>query len=289
MYGRLTDGVAGPKTRPYAVETTRILILEIVMMRRAMCVGLAALLLAATSLAQMVREMPHRRPPAANVTPLRGEQKLRYLVKQLELNADDREFAEGLIEVYRQAVQEQTAEGDASGDLVERVRTLYARMQEAEKAGKKEEAERLREQMKTLGPGVTPEREFFESLRAALSDEQNVALDQAIERLKNTPDGALRPIDILRVVRAQNLTTEQQTKLSQALREFRDAQQNAGRPSEEANQAALNSFIETMKAILTPEQAAQLDKRIEQMRPEPPSNDAEQEPDDANTSDQPTP
>ncbi len=74
------------------------------------------------------------------------------------------------------------------------------------------------------------------------------------------------------------------------LREFREQVQNqGGRPSDEAQQAALSGFTEKMRAILTPEQAARFDERVQRLRPEPVPAGAEEKPDQPEAGDQPMP
>jgi len=233
------------------------------MMRRITFVWLTALLLAVTSFAQTAR--PTQRTPRGGeqVVPLRGEQKLRYLIRQLDLGPKDREFVEGLLEVYADQVRAQKTGQEQRGDLLERVRVLYAKMEEAEQAGNTQRAEELREQMKLLGPGVLAEREFLAALEADLSDDQKAALKQAQQRLRRVPDGALRPIDVLKAAQVLELAPEQQSKLSKLLREYRaHAKGLAGRLSGPARQLALGRIISDIRGILTPEQAERLDQQI---------------------------
>jgi len=238
-------------------------------MRRIPFVWLTVLLLAVTSFAQTIR--PTQRTPRGGerVVPLRGEQKLRYLIRQLDLGPKDREFVDGLLEVYADQVRVQKAEQEEQGDLLEqRVRALYAQMEEAEKAGDKQRADELREQMKVLGPGVSAERELLATLEANLSDDQKAALKQAGQRLRRVPDGALRPIDVLQVAQALELDPEQQGKLSKLLQEYRSyVSEIAGRLSGPTRELALGRIVSDIRGILTPEQVERFDKQIVKLRP----------------------
>jgi Spy/CpxP family protein refolding chaperone len=242
------------------------------MMRRITFVWLTTLLLAVTSFAQVAR--PTQRAPRGGdaPVPLRGEQKLRYLVKQLDLGPQDHEFVQGLLEVYAEQVQTQKVEQEERGDLLERVRVLYAKMGEAEQAGDTSRAEELREQMKLLGPGVLAEREFFAALEVNLSEDQKAALKKARQRLRRVPDGALRPIDVLKTAQALELAPEQDSKLSKLLQEYRAYMKGqAGRLYEPARQLAIQRIITDIRGILTTEQTEPFDKQIEKLRPPAPA------------------
>ena len=237
-------------------------------MRRIPFVWLTVLLLAVTSFAQTIR--PTQRTPRGGerLVPLRGEQKLRYLIRQLDLGPEDREFVDGLLEVYAEQVRAQKAEQEEQGDLHERVRVLFAKMEEAEKAGDKQRADELREQMKVLGPGVLAERELLATLEANLSDDQKAALKQAGQRLHRVPDGALRPIDVLKAAQALELDPKQQRKLSKLLQEYRSYVSGiAGRLSGPTREFALGRIVSDIRGILTPEQVERFDKQIVKLRP----------------------
>ena len=237
-------------------------------MRRITFVWLTALLLAVTSFAQAVRPTQMRPRRGEQVVPLRGEQRLRYLVRQLDLGPEDREFVEGLLEVYADQVRTQKTDQEQRGDLLERVRVLYAQMEEAEQAGNTQKADELREQMKVLGPGVLAERELLATLEANLSDDQKAALKQARQRLRRVPDGVLRPIDVLKAAQALELDPEQQRKLSKLLQEYRSYVSGiAGRLSGPTRELALERIVSDIRGILTPEQAERFNKQIEKLRP----------------------
>jgi hypothetical protein len=236
-------------------------------MRRISFVWLTVLLLPVIALAQQ-RSPVRSDSQKPRVNPLRGEQKLRYLVKQLDLIPKDSEFVEGLLQLYADSVREQETQQADRGDLLERVRVLYEQMQEAEKAGDKERAEQLREQMKVLGPGVVAEREFFDSLESILSEEQKAVLKRAQRRLQRVPDGTLRPIDVLRAAQSLELTPEQGPKLSKALRDFRAYLKEQGaRPAEGMRALFIERIVAGIREILTPEQTERFDKQIEKLRP----------------------
>ena len=237
-------------------------------MRRIPFVWLTALLLTVTSFAQTMRPTQARPPGGERVVPLRGEQKLRYLVRQLDLGPEDREFVEGLLEVYAEQVRAQKTEQEERGDLLERVRVLNAQMEEAEQAGNTQRADELREQMKVLGPGVLAEREFLATLETNLSDDQKATLKQARQRLRRVPDGALRPIDVLKAAQALELDPEQQGKLSKLLQEYRAYVTGiAGGLSRPARELALGRIVSDIRGMLTPEQAERFDKQIVKLRP----------------------
>ncbi len=241
-------------------------------MRRITFVWLTALLLAVISFAQTIR--PTQRTPRGGdrIVPLRGEQKLRYLTRQLNLGPEDREFVQGLLEVYAHQVRAQKVEQEERGNLLERVRVLYAQMEEAEQAGNTQRADELREQMKVLGPGVLAEREFFAALEGNLSDDQKATLKQARQRLRRVSDGALQPIDVLQAAQGLQLDPEQQRKLSKLLQEYRAYVAGiAGGLSGPRRELALGRIVSDIRAILTPEQAERFDKQIVKLRPKAPA------------------
>ncbi len=93
-------------------------------------------------------------------------------------------------------------------------------------------------------------------------------MKQARQRLRRVPDGALRPIDVLKVAQALQLDPEQQRKLSKLLQEYRSYVAGvAGRLSGPTRDLALGQIVSDIRGILTPEQAERFDKQIVKLRP----------------------
>lgn len=235
-------------------------------MRRVAVLLTASLLPLAFAAAQAV--VTNAKQPAANPANrgLQGEAKLRYILKQLDLDKEQKEHAETLLAVYEHDIQ---AERANAVNRIQEIRGILVEIQTAEKEGKKDEVERLKKSLENYRSGVVPERTFYEGLEAILKPEQKEVLTAVRARLQDNPDVQLTPADVAKVARDQKLNEEQTAKLTKLTEELRAKQQSTPAADAAAQAKLLEDFIKEVRGILTPEQAPAFDRQIEKMRPDP--------------------
>ena len=192
---------------------------------------------------------------------LTREKKVRYLLRQLDLTAEQAEHAEGLIESFFGP--------DAQPAIdVERIRNLWKELEEAHKANDKARIEQLTREIRRAGQQATREPEFFDSLEPVLSDAQKQALRRARERLERHPSGGVRPIDVLDLVAELPLTPRQRELLAAYHQRLRKQANTGLQWNDDRRTRIINSVLKTLDRVLTPEQIAWVDYRIQRMRPD---------------------
>ncbi len=196
---------------------------------------------------------------------LAGEAKLRYVLKQLDLSAEQASAAADLLAAYRTACE---AERGATEDRTERMKSLMNELQTAEKAGDNARAAELRQQLDDLRIGAAPERAFYTALAPTLSAEQKATLAATRERLRASPVVELTPLDVVRTARAQGLSAEQTARLEAEIAALRTRQEFAlpGDPNVRAK--LLEDFVHAVRRILDAAQVAKFDAAIARLTPD---------------------
>jgi hypothetical protein len=228
------------------------------------------------------------RAPGTSLPTLSDEAKLRYLVRQLDLDEQQQAHAEGLIAVYGERRQEMILNLQEN---LENIRAISEEIQAAEKAGDKQRAEELKKQLGGMASTDDAEKEFFQNLESVLNEGQKKALAEARERLKRNPSGVLRPIDVIHAARALGLSSEQAARVDELAASFRKAANPGTNLPFDRNQnnPLLIKLISDVRGVLSEEQGALFDKKIAAMRledkkgasrerPEPQPPDARQTP-----------
>lgn len=192
---------------------------------------------------------------------LTREKRVRYLLRQLDLDAEQAEHAKGLLESLFGP--------DAAPAIdVERIRNLWKELEEAHKAGDKAREEALTREIRRVGQQASREPEFLENLEPVLRPEQKQALKKALDRLKRHPSGGVRPIDIFDLVMQLDLSEAQRERVEAYRQRFRK-QVNAGPVwDDDRRERLINSLLKALEKILTPEQIAWVDYRIQRLRPD---------------------
>lgn len=194
---------------------------------------------------------------------LRDEERLRYLMKQLALNPQQQQHAEGLLAVYLDAKQAKMAVIKGGAD---EIRAKYLEMDAARKAGDNARVEQIQKDLRDFTSNVQAENEFMSNLESVLTAEQKATLVEIKQRLEKNPTGTLRPVDVLIVARSLNLSPDQTKKLDEVREKFR-AEANQIMPFDVARRNTLvDTLVVDVRGVLRPEQAAAFDKRIENWR-----------------------
>lgn len=215
--------------------------------------------LAAAQNPSPVQLNPGARPAVNAAFPaLQKEARMAYLVKQLNLTPEQKTQADGLMSMYRANTQ------DRKPDL-QHVQALYAQLEQAKKDGNKELEQQITEQFRKMGSTEDADREFLTNLEAMLTPEQKAKLEAAQQRLAENPSGALSPRDVVRAARDLNLSSDQSARLDAAVAAFRKEVNAVPNFDTLTRVRMLDQFINTVSQLLSPEQKAQLDAKLEPM------------------------
>lgn len=228
-------------------------------------------LAAAAALEAQIREIPQRAvqrsKPPGTTDPL-NEDRLRWVCRQLRLDKLQMQQAEALLAVHGAEMKD--LEKNAT-QLLEDIQKKYMEIKAAENDGNVELANRKREELRELGPGVKQESSFFEALEEILTSEQKAKVAKLRRKARTLKEIALRPVHVLRAARRASLSMEQLGRLEKILDEFRN--QVVGKRPEDPKEGAqrVEKLVQDIRAILTPPQAEIYDQQIEELRAAPPA------------------
>lgn len=231
-------------------------------MRRVVLLGLAATWLAAARPAAAGSEITAEAIDERGR--LTGEQRVRYILRQLDLTEEQANHAGGLID---SVFATEAGPGGGRENLAE-VRRLYAEINKAKQANDSEKVRELTQQLQELGGDAKTAGDFFTNLEPQLTDEQREKLDLARTRLERVPSGAVRPIDLMRAARTLGLTDDQQGKLREAHTGTRNLLGSSLRPTTELKLKMINFMAAEIRTLLTPEQVPAFELRLRALRPD---------------------
>ncbi len=197
---------------------------------------------------------------------LQGEQKLRWVCKQLKLDDGQMQKVEALIQVFQAEVAEQRQDPAA---LLQKIQDKYAELRAAESDGNAEKAKQLRTELKEMTPGAQAEGRFFTDLEQVLSEEQKAKLPAVRKRAESVGDVTMKPVHVLRAAHKAGLNVEQNQKLEELLETFR-GEIVANRPENpQAAAERVDKFVEQVREVLTPAQRPAFDQEVEAQRDNP--------------------
>lgn len=206
---------------------------------------------------------PSGGPPKPRGLTLNGEDRVKYIARQLDLNEKQQKTFESLLEIYRARLEEEKAN---IKDTVMRLRVLSQERDQAKAAGNQARVREIEEQIQQLRLGWAAETDLFKSLTPELTDEQKTLLAQARERASR-PDGVrMTPADVVHAARKSKLNEEQDKKLEELQRDLRERMNKIPEREEKQRSIVLDQFIKNVRDVLTPEQAQQFDQRLEALR-----------------------
>jgi hypothetical protein len=213
-----------------------------------------------------VQAQPGARQQAPAPAGPQGEDKLRWVCRQLKVTKEQMQQADALIAVYRAELKEAEAN---STELLLRLQDKFAEFQAAKNAGENEKAERIREELKNLAPTTQAENHFYEALSDTLTKEQKDRLPELRKKSETLGDLSLRPIHILRATENLKLDSEQQLAMEKLFTEYRD-RANKEKPASKAEEnERVEQLAAAVRAILKPEQVEQYEKILEDARETP--------------------
>ena len=228
-------------------------------MRRLALILTAAFLVTGTAWAQQKPIVPMTAVSESKA--LSGKTKVLYLMRQLELNPDQRENVRGLID----AILDSGAEQDIS---LEEIYSLMAQVQEAEAAGDKDRITELTKELRSRGKKPENYDEFFMNLERLLTDQQKKLLKEARARLERNPSGALRPVDILRAAEKLDLNEEQRKHVEQVRQTARHSLRSTQKLKDKERFQVINGILGSIISKLTPEQEQAYGESIAKLRPD---------------------
>ncbi len=203
------------------------------------------------------------KPEAPKAIPL--EQKLRYICKQLDLDARQQQHVEGLFAEFK---AESDMSQERTKERMDAIMATFNEMQEAQKAGDTARADELRERLRSLAPGAALERGFVEGLLPVLNEGQRAKFERLMKELETATDLSLKPVEVVRIARGLELKPEQNARLEQVQQAFR--QKAATSTTKEQDDQSLERLISDVRALLNADQAARFDKEIDRRRLDPP-------------------
>jgi Spy/CpxP family protein refolding chaperone len=239
-------------------------------MNRKTCLLVAGLFSSVFALGQVQPARPpmvRPQPPAEPAGP-QGEQKLRWICRQLKLDEKQMQQAEALVAAYQAELKD--AEANAA-ELLQKIQDKAAEMQAARNAGDTEGAKRLQEELRKLAPPAQAESHFFEALEPVLNAEQKAKLPAIRKRAETAGDVSLRPVYVLRAARKLALTDQQNQQLEKLLEDYRTAASAARNEKGEAAEERVEQFIKNVRSILAGPQVEAYDKEIAALHENPPT------------------
>jgi hypothetical protein len=215
---------------------------------------------------------PQMQRPAAKPNeeqPLRGEAKLRWICKRLQLNEGQTQQMEALIAAYNAEVAEQQQN---PLDMARKLQEKSAEIQNAKAQGDEAKVEQLRQDLRDMAPEAKAEKAFFQGFEQNLTETQKARLGQLRELAKDPKSASLRPAHVLRAAQDAGLTPEQDRRIEDVLDTFRK-NLLVDRPKDQAaTEERIEQLVREVRAVLTPAQTAKFDEQIDKWRisaPEP--------------------
>ncbi len=231
-------------------------------------IGLACSAFAAAQIQPLRPGQPRARRQAKQAPGPEGEDKLRWVCKQLQLDEQQWQQAEALIAVYQAELEDVNADPTA---LLRRIQDKYAAITAAKADGNLELAEKLQAELKNMAPSRKAENDFFDGLKQVLTDEQQAQLPKILAQADTVGDISLRPIHVLRAARATSLTADQQDRLETVIQGLRKRMATSKPEDKAETDRLLAQFVDDVRALLTPEQVEKFDAQIETWRGNAPS------------------
>lgn len=224
-------------------------------MRRAALVLCMLFMAIGVSQAFQVKMTPVPAKPPANEGP-KGEDKLRWVCRQLRLDSEQSQQAEALITLYKSRLEEMSSN---ALELMTEMRDLAAEIKAKQEAGDTAAVAALQERLRNLAPSRRAENEFFENLSQYLTEDQKARLPQVRARAEVVGDVKLRPAHVVKLVLSLELTNEQRAQFETLMRQYREDVRRLRPQDENLIADRVQQFATDARALLTPDQQKQFD------------------------------
>lgn len=220
-----------------------------------------------SAVAQESAPQPAPRPRSADRgIVLEPGPKLRYVAKQADLTEKQLQDVEALLAVFDEAMKGESTQ-QALIQRLQEIQVKVGEMDEAKKAGKTAEVERIKDEIRKLTPGYGPEKDFYDQLSQGLNDEQKTRLEHARKKIEANPDVSLQPLDVIQTAQSLDLQKDQRDKLDTILTDFRN-EMATNRPALLADKLArVDKLVDQVRGVLNPDQQKKFDKVIDRLRP----------------------
>lgn len=210
----------------------------------------------------VINNTPRQNLPATPPKAMTRGQRIRYIFKQLELTPEQRQQAEALLDSV-------TGGAGIEGLSVEKVREVWAAIQQAQAAGDQAAVDRYTEQLRQMGKqtagSIEDDQEFLTSLRSILTDDQKKTLDRVVGWLTRNPSGLMRPVDLFDICHELKLTDGQLKQLNQVEADCRRKANESQANDDKAREALATTISSAITAVLTPDQRTLFDARVKRM------------------------
>ncbi|MCA9244928.1 MAG: hypothetical protein KDA32_13300 [Phycisphaerales bacterium] len=195
--------------------------------------------------------------------PLAGARRIRFILQQMDLTDEQIKYAgESMAMLDINQGKPQLDESDLG-----RIMELVAEAQAAKDKGDDKRYKEIEEEIKNMRPGAkTFDGDFRDMYVGVLSEKETKQFDAILADLKRNPTGELRPIDLVRHARAQNLDAEQQKKLASAIKTCREHVAEESRLKDGDRLAAINRLLGETRSLLNPEQRKAFNAEILRLR-----------------------
>ncbi|MCK4340786.1 MAG: hypothetical protein KAY37_03575 [Phycisphaerae bacterium] len=250
-------------------------------MTRIVYLSIVGLMCAVSAAAQV-----ELRPTPARNKVLEDEAKLRWICERLDLQEQQSQQVEALLTIYDAELEESKKEKIA---LLRKMQEKLAERDKAKADGNYELVRELEAELRNMGPRISAENNFFESLMQILTAEQIAKLPRLRAQVKTahrrpptpTPTSEdrgeaeeddsggqtqVRSFHVLKVTCELGLTPVQNRQLEGLLEDFRN-NIRVDPPKQEADFAErVERLVKIIRPILTADQAVQYDWKVAGLR-----------------------
>jgi Spy/CpxP family protein refolding chaperone len=183
---------------------------------------------------------------------VQAEQRLRAVLKSLQLTEEQSQKVEALFQVLRAEVEAQdTMENRAR--IMNAIKEKWAEVKDLEQKGDVDGQNRAKEELRNLAPVQAAENSFYESLSQSLTDEQK----KKLETLRK-PELAMKPVDVIRAIHKIDLSKEQLNQFESILKEHRAKVAGLGPGADWTPAESAENLLSEVSQILKPEQIEKL-------------------------------
>lgn len=192
-----------------------------------------------------------------------GAQQFKLIRTSLKLTTEQTGEFDSLIETYKARVME---EAMALLGNIDEMQQVSKELKAARASKDAKRVEELGRRMRALRPETRPTNEFYQSLAEILDEQQKQRLPKLREMLRGKGgliDMRLKPRQVVRAAESLGLSREQADAIRRLQDSFREKVRAVPRNDETAKETLLDQLVVDIRALLTKEQSAKFDARME--------------------------